>query len=124
MEALDVGEATARARDGAALGALLKLCNDWRKPGAALQGQCVLVSRTKFEVDVGYNVQVIAAFKQMPTKSYGACHKQSVLSSVSYQSVFAFYSLSYKISLMCVSLSDMKTKKWSFSLEDYKRLSE
>ncbi|XP_054471229.1 SWI/SNF-related matrix-associated actin-dependent regulator of chromatin subfamily A-like protein 1 isoform X2 [Anoplopoma fimbria] len=87
MEALDVAEATSRARDGAALGALLKLCNGWQKPGATLQGQCVMVSPTKFEVDIGYNVDVIAACKQMPTKSY-----------------------------------DMKTRKWSFSLADYKRL--
>uniref|UniRef100_A0A669DK12 SWI/SNF-related matrix-associated actin-dependent regulator of chromatin subfamily A-like protein 1 n=1 Tax=Oreochromis niloticus TaxID=8128 RepID=A0A669DK12_ORENI len=88
MEAVDVAEATSRARDGAALAALLKLCNGWQKPGATLQGQCILVSQTKFEVDIGYHVDVIAAFKQMPTKSY-----------------------------------DMKTRKWNFSLEDYKRLS-
>uniref|UniRef100_A0A4W6FII3 SWI/SNF-related matrix-associated actin-dependent regulator of chromatin subfamily A-like protein 1 n=1 Tax=Lates calcarifer TaxID=8187 RepID=A0A4W6FII3_LATCA len=87
MEAVDVAAATSRARDGAALGALLKLCSGWQKPGATLQGQCILVSRTKFEVDIGYHVDVIAAFKQMPTKNY-----------------------------------DMKTRKWSFSLEDYKRL--
>lgn len=71
MEAVDVAAATSRARDGAALGALLKLCNGWQKPGATLQGQCVLVSPTKFEVDIGYHVDVIAAFKQMPTKNYG-----------------------------------------------------
>uniref|UniRef100_A0A8C4HM85 SWI/SNF-related matrix-associated actin-dependent regulator of chromatin subfamily A-like protein 1 n=1 Tax=Dicentrarchus labrax TaxID=13489 RepID=A0A8C4HM85_DICLA len=87
MDAVDVAAATSRARDGAALGALLRLCNGWQKPGAILQGQCILVSQTKFEVDIGYHVDVIAAFKQMPTKSY-----------------------------------DMKTRKWSFSLEDYKRL--
>ncbi|XP_033469540.2 SWI/SNF-related matrix-associated actin-dependent regulator of chromatin subfamily A-like protein 1 [Epinephelus lanceolatus] len=87
MEAVDVAAATSRARDGAALGALLKLCNGWQKPGATLQGQCVLVSPTKFEVDIGYHVDVIAAFKQMPTKNY-----------------------------------DMKTRKWRFSLVDYKRL--
>ncbi|XP_059199416.1 SWI/SNF-related matrix-associated actin-dependent regulator of chromatin subfamily A-like protein 1 [Centropristis striata] len=87
MEAVDVATATSAARDGLALGALLKLCNGWQKPGAALRGQCILVSPTKFEVDVGYHVDVIAAFKQMPTKNY-----------------------------------DMKARKWSFSLEDYKRL--
>uniref|UniRef100_A0A3Q4MWS3 SWI/SNF-related matrix-associated actin-dependent regulator of chromatin subfamily A-like protein 1 n=1 Tax=Neolamprologus brichardi TaxID=32507 RepID=A0A3Q4MWS3_NEOBR len=87
MEAVDVAEATSRARDGTALAALLKLCNGWQKPGATLQGQCILVSQTKFEVDIGYHVDVIAAFKQMPTKNY-----------------------------------DMKTRKWNFSLEDYKRL--
>uniref|UniRef100_A0A8D0AHD9 SWI/SNF-related matrix-associated actin-dependent regulator of chromatin subfamily A-like protein 1 n=1 Tax=Sander lucioperca TaxID=283035 RepID=A0A8D0AHD9_SANLU len=85
MEAVDVAAATSRARDGAALGALLKLCNGWQKPGATLRGQCILVSPTKFEVDVGYHVDIIAAFKQMPTKNY-----------------------------------DMKTRKWSFSIEDYK----
>uniref|UniRef100_A0A673CDI1 SWI/SNF-related matrix-associated actin-dependent regulator of chromatin subfamily A-like protein 1 n=1 Tax=Sphaeramia orbicularis TaxID=375764 RepID=A0A673CDI1_9TELE len=87
FEALDVQAATSQARDSAALGALLKLCNGWQKPGAILQGQCILISPSKFEVDVGYHVDVIAAFKQMPTKNY-----------------------------------DMKTRKWSFSLEDYKRL--
>uniref|UniRef100_A0AAQ5ZQL5 SWI/SNF-related matrix-associated actin-dependent regulator of chromatin subfamily A-like protein 1 n=1 Tax=Amphiprion ocellaris TaxID=80972 RepID=A0AAQ5ZQL5_AMPOC len=87
MEAVDVAAATSRACDGAALAALLKLCNGWRKPGATLQGQCILVSRTKFEVDIGYHADVIAAFKQMPTKNYG---------------------------------KNMKTRKWSFSLEDYK----
>ncbi|XP_013763753.1 SWI/SNF-related matrix-associated actin-dependent regulator of chromatin subfamily A-like protein 1 [Pundamilia nyererei] len=70
MEAVDVTEATSRARDGTALAALLKLCNGWQKPGATLQGQCILVSQTKFEVDIGYHVDVIAAFKQMPTKNY------------------------------------------------------
>lgn len=87
MEAVDVPAASSRARDGAALGALLKLCNGWQKPGATVQGQCLLVSPFRFEVDIGYHVDVIAAFKQMPTKSY-----------------------------------DMKTRKWSFSLEDFKRL--
>jgi len=72
MEAVDVAEAANRAcDDGVALGALLKLCHGWQKPGASLQGQCVMVSPTTFEVDIGYNVDVIAAFKQMPTKSYG-----------------------------------------------------
>lgn len=71
MEAVDVAAASSRARDGAALGALLKLCNGWQKPGAIVQGQCILVSLSKFEVDIGYHVDVIAAFKQMPTKNYG-----------------------------------------------------
>uniref|UniRef100_A0A672JLD9 SWI/SNF-related matrix-associated actin-dependent regulator of chromatin subfamily A-like protein 1 n=1 Tax=Salarias fasciatus TaxID=181472 RepID=A0A672JLD9_SALFA len=89
-EAIDAAAAaTSRTRGGAAVSALLKLCTGWQKPGAALQGQCTLVSRSRFEVDLGYHVDVIAAFKQMPTKSY-----------------------------------DMKTRKWSFSLEDYKNLSK
>ncbi|XP_056145296.1 SWI/SNF-related matrix-associated actin-dependent regulator of chromatin subfamily A-like protein 1 [Lampris incognitus] len=87
MEAMDVTGASSRARDGAAIGALLKLCNSWQKPKATLQGQCLLVSQSKFEVDIGYHVDVVAAFKQMPSKSY-----------------------------------DMKTRKWSFLLKDYKGL--
>ncbi|XP_061696706.1 SWI/SNF-related matrix-associated actin-dependent regulator of chromatin subfamily A-like protein 1 [Syngnathoides biaculeatus] len=79
--------ATGRAQDGPALPALLRLCNGWQKPGAEVQGHCVLVSPSRFEIDIGYHVDVIAAFKQMPTKIY-----------------------------------DMKTRKWSFSLQDYKRL--
>ncbi|XP_064875827.1 SWI/SNF-related matrix-associated actin-dependent regulator of chromatin subfamily A-like protein 1 isoform X3 [Oncorhynchus nerka] len=85
---IDVAPASSRSRDTAALGALLKLCSGWQRPGATVQGHATLVSRSRFEVDVGYHVDVIAAFKQMPSKNY-----------------------------------DMKTRKWSFLLEDYKRLS-
>uniref|UniRef100_A0AAZ3R698 SWI/SNF-related matrix-associated actin-dependent regulator of chromatin subfamily A-like protein 1 n=1 Tax=Oncorhynchus tshawytscha TaxID=74940 RepID=A0AAZ3R698_ONCTS len=84
---IDVEPASSRSRDTAALGALLKLCSGWQRPGATVQGHATLVSRSRFEVDVGYHVDVIAAFKQMPSKNY-----------------------------------DMKTRKWSFLLEDYKRL--
>ncbi|XP_037542322.1 SWI/SNF-related matrix-associated actin-dependent regulator of chromatin subfamily A-like protein 1 [Nematolebias whitei] len=68
-EALDV-TASSRPCDGAALSALLRLCNGWQKPGATVRGQCILVSRTKFEVDILYHAEVIAVFKQMPTKNY------------------------------------------------------
>ncbi|XP_061580481.1 SWI/SNF-related matrix-associated actin-dependent regulator of chromatin subfamily A-like protein 1 [Cololabis saira] len=87
MEVLDGAASTGRPHDSATQAALMKLCNGWQKPGATLRGQCLLVSRTKFEVDILYHADVISAFKQMPTKSY-----------------------------------DMATRKWSFSLEDYKRL--
>uniref|UniRef100_A0A674AHA8 SWI/SNF-related matrix-associated actin-dependent regulator of chromatin subfamily A-like protein 1 n=1 Tax=Salmo trutta TaxID=8032 RepID=A0A674AHA8_SALTR len=60
-----------RSRDTASLGALLKLCSGWKRPGATVQGHATLVSRSRFEVDVGYHVDVIAAFKQMPSKNYG-----------------------------------------------------
>ncbi|KAJ8352338.1 hypothetical protein SKAU_G00238140 [Synaphobranchus kaupii] len=86
-EGPDVSAVSRRPRDGAALGALMRLCQGWQKPGAVAQGRCALVSRSHFEVDVGYHVDVIAAFKQMPSKNY-----------------------------------DMKTRKWTFLLEDYKKL--
>ncbi|XP_047457796.1 SWI/SNF-related matrix-associated actin-dependent regulator of chromatin subfamily A-like protein 1 [Mugil cephalus] len=87
MEVVDVAAATSQACNGVSLAALLKLCNGWQKPDAPLRGQCFLVSRTKFEVDISFHADVIAAFKQMPTRNY-----------------------------------DTQTRKWSFSLEDYKSL--
>lgn len=69
MDAIDVSAVV--VRDSAALGALLKLCNGWQKAGATVQGQCVLVSRSRFEVEISYHVGVIGAFKLMPTKNYG-----------------------------------------------------
>ncbi|XP_036400529.1 SWI/SNF-related matrix-associated actin-dependent regulator of chromatin subfamily A-like protein 1 [Megalops cyprinoides] len=71
----------------ASLGPLLRLCQGWQRPGATLQGRCALLSRSRFQVDLGYHADVIAAFKQMPSKNY-----------------------------------DMKTRKWDFLLEDYKKL--
>ncbi|KAJ8004397.1 hypothetical protein DPEC_G00135290 [Dallia pectoralis] len=68
MEVIDV--AASRFRDSAALGAMLKLCSGWQKPGASLQGSATLVSRQRFLVDIGYHADVIAAFKRMSSKSY------------------------------------------------------
>lgn len=77
MDAIDVSAVV--VRDGAALGALLKLCSGWQKPGATVQGQCVLVSRSRFEVEIGYHVGVIGAFKMMPTKNYGSWQALTLL---------------------------------------------
>lgn len=71
MEGLDLAApASSRPRDPAALAALMKLCSSWQKPGATVQGVCSLVSLSRFEVDIGFHVDVIAAFKQIPTKNY------------------------------------------------------
>ncbi|XP_030642537.1 SWI/SNF-related matrix-associated actin-dependent regulator of chromatin subfamily A-like protein 1 [Chanos chanos] len=89
MEGLDVAMATSRSRDAAALGALMRMCQGWQKPGASVQGRCTLISRSRFEVDIVYHVDIIGIFKQMPSKNY-----------------------------------EMKTRKWNFLLEDYKKLME
>ncbi|KAM8807019.1 SWI/SNF-related matrix-associated actin-dependent regulator of chromatin subfamily A-like protein 1 [Eudromia elegans] len=68
---------------------LLNMCNNWKKPSALVKGKCVLISRFRFEVDIGYSAEVIGAFKQMNSRNY-----------------------------------DMKTRKWSFLLEDYPKLME
>lgn len=126
LEGMNCVDAAAPAHGGAALAALLKLCNGWQKPGAGLQGQCVLVSPKKFEVDIGYSTDVIAAFKQMPTKNYG---KRQMIRGF-FGCFFClldncFALLHFMVAgILWVFAADMKTRKWSFSLEDYKRLSE
>lgn len=38
---------------------------------AFVSGKCVLVSRARFEVDIGYSEELIALFKQMDSRNYG-----------------------------------------------------
>ncbi|KAL8183092.1 UNVERIFIED_CONTAM: hypothetical protein K2H54_015519 [Gekko kuhli] len=66
---------------------LLATCTGWKKPSASVRGKCVLISCSRFEVDIGYAASLIGAFKQVNSRSY-----------------------------------DMKTRKWSFLLEDYLNL--
>ncbi|XP_057884416.1 SWI/SNF-related matrix-associated actin-dependent regulator of chromatin subfamily A-like protein 1 [Melospiza georgiana] len=49
---------------------LLKMCKSWKKPSALVKGKCVLISRLRFEVDVGYSAEVIAVFKKMDSRNY------------------------------------------------------
>ncbi|XP_020660875.3 SWI/SNF-related matrix-associated actin-dependent regulator of chromatin subfamily A-like protein 1 [Pogona vitticeps] len=72
-----------------ALRSLLQTCTGWQKPSAVVRGKCVLISYSRFEVDIGYVSSVIGIFKQLDSRNY-----------------------------------DMKTRKWSFLLEDYLRLME
>lgn len=50
--------------------------SDTRLPPAAslsfVQGKCLLISRTRFEVDVGYSKELIELFKKMKSKIYDA----------------------------------------------------
>uniref|UniRef100_A0A8C4PEF3 SWI/SNF-related matrix-associated actin-dependent regulator of chromatin subfamily A-like protein 1 n=1 Tax=Dromaius novaehollandiae TaxID=8790 RepID=A0A8C4PEF3_DRONO len=66
---------------------LVPLEGENAKPSALVKGKCVLISRFRFEVDIGYSAEVIGVFKQMNSRNY-----------------------------------DMKTRKWSFLLEDYPKL--
>ncbi|XP_054827909.1 SWI/SNF-related matrix-associated actin-dependent regulator of chromatin subfamily A-like protein 1 isoform X2 [Eublepharis macularius] len=68
---------------------LLKTCAGWKKSSAAVNGKCVLISHSRFEVDIGYAASLIGVFKQVNSRNY-----------------------------------DMKTRKWSFLLEDYLNLME
>ncbi|XP_051479833.1 SWI/SNF-related matrix-associated actin-dependent regulator of chromatin subfamily A-like protein 1 isoform X2 [Apus apus] len=49
---------------------LLKMCSNWKKPTALVKGKCVLISRLRFEVDIGYSAEVIGVFKQMDSRNY------------------------------------------------------
>jgi len=50
---------------------LLKMCKNWKKPSAFVKGKCMLISRLRFEVDIGYSAEVIGVFKQMDSRNYG-----------------------------------------------------
>ncbi|XP_074729607.1 SWI/SNF-related matrix-associated actin-dependent regulator of chromatin subfamily A-like protein 1 isoform X1 [Strix uralensis] len=49
---------------------LLKMCKTWKKPSALVKGKCMLISRLRFEVDIGYSSEVIGVFKQMDSRNY------------------------------------------------------
>ncbi|NXI43298.1 SMAL1 protein, partial [Galbula dea] len=49
---------------------LLLMCKNWKKPSALVKGKCVLISRLRFEVDIGYSAEVIGVFKQMNSRNY------------------------------------------------------
>ncbi|XP_059708786.1 SWI/SNF-related matrix-associated actin-dependent regulator of chromatin subfamily A-like protein 1 [Haemorhous mexicanus] len=49
---------------------LLKMCKNWKKPSALVKGKCVLISRLRFEVDIGYSAEVIGVFKKMDSRNY------------------------------------------------------
>ncbi|XP_040295362.1 SWI/SNF-related matrix-associated actin-dependent regulator of chromatin subfamily A-like protein 1 [Bufo bufo] len=70
MEDIDIPALISTASGGATVGALLAMCNSWQRPSATLKGKCLLVSRSRFEVDIGYHLEVIGLFKQMSSRNY------------------------------------------------------
>ncbi|NXG06646.1 SMAL1 protein, partial [Sakesphorus luctuosus] len=58
------------AGSGVDVKSLLKMCKNWKKPSALVKGKCVLISRLRFEVDIGYSAEVIGVFKQMGSRNY------------------------------------------------------
>ncbi|XP_043360815.1 SWI/SNF-related matrix-associated actin-dependent regulator of chromatin subfamily A-like protein 1 isoform X2 [Dermochelys coriacea] len=89
MDAAGPSTCSQSVSSGPSLKSFLKTCSGWKKPSATVRGKCVLISRSRFEVEIGYAAEIIEVFKQMNSRNY-----------------------------------DMKTRKWSFLLEDYARLSE
>uniref|UniRef100_A0A8C3XW12 SWI/SNF-related matrix-associated actin-dependent regulator of chromatin subfamily A-like protein 1 n=1 Tax=Chelydra serpentina TaxID=8475 RepID=A0A8C3XW12_CHESE len=89
MDAAGPATCSQSVSSGPSLKSSLKTFSGWKKPSATIRGKCVLISRSRFEVDIGYAAEMIEVFKQMNSRNY-----------------------------------DMKTRKWSFLLEDYPRLME
>ncbi|XP_075037202.1 SWI/SNF-related matrix-associated actin-dependent regulator of chromatin subfamily A-like protein 1 [Mixophyes fleayi] len=89
MEDATIPSLPAATSGGASINTLLAMCNSWQRPNATLKGRTVLISRSRFEMDVGYHAEIIGLFKQMNSRNY-----------------------------------DMKSRKWSFLLEDYQKLME
>ncbi|CAH2305162.1 SWI SNF-related matrix-associated actin-dependent regulator of chromatin subfamily A 1 [Pelobates cultripes] len=54
----------------AVINKLLAMCNNWQRPNATVKGKCMLISRSRFEVDISYQSEIIALFKQMTTRNY------------------------------------------------------
>uniref|UniRef100_A0A8V5FQE3 SWI/SNF-related matrix-associated actin-dependent regulator of chromatin subfamily A-like protein 1 n=1 Tax=Melopsittacus undulatus TaxID=13146 RepID=A0A8V5FQE3_MELUD len=55
---------------------LSKMYKNWKKPSACVKGKCVLISRLRFEVDIGYSAEVIGVFKQMGSRNYDSNTKK------------------------------------------------
>uniref|UniRef100_A0A8D2J952 SWI/SNF-related matrix-associated actin-dependent regulator of chromatin subfamily A-like protein 1 n=1 Tax=Varanus komodoensis TaxID=61221 RepID=A0A8D2J952_VARKO len=45
-------------------------CIGWQKPSATVRGKCVLISYSRFEVDIGYAASIIGVFKQVNSRNY------------------------------------------------------
>ncbi|XP_061465214.1 SWI/SNF-related matrix-associated actin-dependent regulator of chromatin subfamily A-like protein 1 isoform X2 [Rhineura floridana] len=68
-------EATTRATESSVgrspqLRSLLQMCIGWQKPLATIRGKCVLISYSRFEVDIGYAADIIGVFKQLNSRNY------------------------------------------------------
>nr|XP_056717496.1 SWI/SNF-related matrix-associated actin-dependent regulator of chromatin subfamily A-like protein 1 [Euleptes europaea] len=52
------------------LTSLLQSCTGWKKLSASVRGKCVLISCSRFEVDIGYAASLIGVFKQVTSRNY------------------------------------------------------
>uniref|UniRef100_A0A8C4QQN8 SWI/SNF-related matrix-associated actin-dependent regulator of chromatin subfamily A-like protein 1 n=1 Tax=Eptatretus burgeri TaxID=7764 RepID=A0A8C4QQN8_EPTBU len=56
--------------------AVMLVCHNWRKPRAVVRGQCVLMSRSRFILEVPYHADVVALCKAVRSRSYDTTTKQ------------------------------------------------
>ncbi|NXL91964.1 SMAL1 protein, partial [Alectura lathami] len=69
-DAVHLASGSHSAGSGVDTVSLLKMCKNWKKPSALVRGKCVLISRSRFEVDIGYSAEVVGVFKQMNSRNY------------------------------------------------------
>ncbi|XP_075009043.1 SWI/SNF-related matrix-associated actin-dependent regulator of chromatin subfamily A-like protein 1 isoform X3 [Calonectris borealis] len=77
-----------------------------KKPNSVTKGKCVKYGEDRFQVEIGYNAELLAVFKKIPSKSYDPAMKK------------------WNFSLEDYSSFNMNTRKWNFLLEDYPKLME
>ncbi|XP_062972780.1 SWI/SNF-related matrix-associated actin-dependent regulator of chromatin subfamily A-like protein 1 isoform X2 [Elgaria multicarinata webbii] len=70
MEATTGATESSPAGRSSRLRSLLQTGIGWQKPSATIRGKCVLISYSRFEVDIGYAASVIGAFKQLNSRNY------------------------------------------------------
>ncbi|XP_026563815.1 SWI/SNF-related matrix-associated actin-dependent regulator of chromatin subfamily A-like protein 1 [Pseudonaja textilis] len=70
MEKMTRGGVSSSAGQSSQLRSLLKTCTGWQKPSATLKGRCVLISYSRFEVDIGYAANIVGVFKQVNSRIY------------------------------------------------------
>ncbi|TFJ95634.1 putative tRNA (cytidine(32)/guanosine(34)-2'-O)-methyltransferase-like [Platysternon megacephalum] len=71
MDATGPATCSQSAGSGPSLKSFLKTFSGWKKPSATVRGKCVLISRSRFEVEIGYAAEMIEVFKQMNSRNYG-----------------------------------------------------
>ncbi|KAM9287592.1 SWI/SNF-related matrix-associated actin-dependent regulator of chromatin subfamily A-like protein 1 isoform 4-T5 [Morus bassanus] len=77
-----------------------------KKANSVTNGKCVKYGEDRFQVEIGYNAELIAVFKKIPSKSYDPTLKK------------------WNFSLEDYSILNMNARKWNFLLEDYPKLME
>ncbi|KAK9410485.1 SWI/SNF-related matrix-associated actin-dependent regulator of chromatin subfamily A-like 1 [Crotalus adamanteus] len=70
MEKMTGGGESSSAGQSSQLRSLLQTCTSWQKPSATITGSCVLISYSRFEVDIGYAASIVGVFKQVNSRIY------------------------------------------------------
>lgn len=63
-------EGAGHSRESPSTGGTAQTCLPSAPSLAFVKGQCVLISRARFEADIGYSEALVALFKQMDSRSY------------------------------------------------------